>query len=439
MRAADAPYVKRLAKLFRAPTNASAFRTNFFRVARANLIAIALPLLITPVLTRLFSPDAYGALATFMSIYNVVLAFCTWRFDWTLPNARTNSMAVTLFAAGAGVLTIVCVATAVISVLVVCRMVFEGSSAARLGWPLLLLPVALCGGGLRLMLTGWFVRDGDLTAVGRATISQSAATSLLNLAAGLGHLESTGLIGSTSVSVWVGLGALAHRAWDRLCAGLRRVTWKGLRAGVRTHGRTASWSALTAMLNALGFSAPILVLGHYYSPREVGWYALMYRTLAAPTSVLTSALSQSFWSVAARYGREGRLAELKRLYRLTTLRLSIACVPVAIVCLVAPSVTGLVLGDAWGGAGEVLRAMLPFFIGSIVFSPTNHLVVLDAQALQSAADTTRLILVVASIGLGTLAGASFVTVVFLASLSSLLAHAVLFVIHVKIHARYERS
>jgi O-antigen/teichoic acid export membrane protein len=432
-------YVKRLARLFWAPQEPSAFRRNFYRIARANLIAIALPLLFTPVLTRLFSPDAYGALATFMSIYSVVLAFCTWRFDWTLPNARTSSMAATLFAAGTGVLAIVCVATAAMSVLVVGRVVFEGSSIARVGWPLLLLPVALCGGGLRLMLTGWFVRDGDLTAVGRATISQSAATSLLNLAAGLGHLESAGLIGSMSVSVWVGLGALAHRAWDRLRAGLGRVTWRRLRAGVRLHGRTASWSALTAMLNALGFSAPILVLGHYYSSREVGWYALMYRVLAAPTGVLTSALSQSFWSVAAQYGREGRFAELKRLYRLTTLRLSIACVPVVIICWVAPSVTGLILGDAWSGAGEVLRAMLPFFIGSIVFSPTNHLVVLDAQSFQIVADATRLILVVASIALGSAAGASFVTVVFLASLSSLIAHAALFVTHARIHTHHERS
>ena len=432
-------YLKKLAKLFRTPTRPSAFRSNFFRIARANLIAIALPLLFTPVLTRLFSPDAYGALATFMSIYNFVLAFCTWRFDWILPNARTNSMAATLFAAGTGVLAIVCVAMTAMSVLVVCHAVFEGSSVSRVGWPLLLLPVALCGGGLRLMLAGWFVREGDLTAVGHATISQSAANTLLNLAAGLGHLGSVGLIGSRSLSAWVGLGALAHRARARLGAGLRRVSWKGLRAGILIHGRTASWSALTATLNALGFSAPILLLAQFYSPREVGWYALMYRVLAAPIGVLTSALSQSFWSMAAQYGRERRFTELKKLYRLTTLRLGVACVPVAILCWVAPFVTGVVLGDAWSGAGHVLRAMTPLFIGTIAFAPTNHLIVLGAQPLQIAADATRLILIVASIGLGSIAGASFVTVVFLASLSSLIAHIALFVIHTRIHARPERS
>ena len=426
-----------LANLFRTSPKPSAFRTNFLRIARANLIAIALPLIFTPVLTRFFSPDAYGALATFASIYSVLVAFCTWRFDWAIPNARTSAMTATLFAAGSAVLLIVCTATAVVSLLVADGLLPSVSSVARLGWLVLLLPVALCGGGLRLMLTGWFVREGDLTAVGRATISHSAVNSLFSLLTGFGHLESAGLIGSMSASLWAGLGAMAHRAGRRLLAGLRRVSRRRLRAAVRIHGRNASWSTLVAILNALGFSAPILVLAHFYSAGEVGWYALMYRVLAAPTGVLTSALSQSFWAVAAEYARERRYSELRRLFRVTTLRLALACIPVAVLCWIAPSLTGVVLGSAWSGAGRVLLAMTPLFIGMIAFSPTNHLVVLDAQPLQIVADATRLVLVVASIALGSLAGASFVTVVFLASLSSLIAYAALFLVHTRIHAKLE--
>ena len=83
--------------------------------------------------------------------------------------------------------------------------------------------------------------------------------------------------------------------------------------------------------------------------------------------------------------------------------------------------------------------MTPLFIGMIAFSPTNHLVVLDAQSLQIVADATRLVLVVASIALGSLAGASFVTVVFLASLSSFIAYAALFLVHIRIHAKLDHA
>lgn len=253
----------------------SQFRRNFLKVARANLVAMALPLLATPLLTRLFTPDDYGALAVFSSFLALLSAFCTWRFDWVLPNAKTVTMAANLFAAGVLVLAASCLLVAL--ALPFAGPLLEGTPVGQLGSLLFLLPVALAGAGLRQMFSGWFVYRGDLTAVSRATIVQSAVNVLTGIGTGLAGLGALGLIAATVAAAWAGIGTLIQQAGLHLGASLRNVRPRTLRAAMRRHGRNATWSTLVAIVNALSLSAPILILAYFYLPREVGWYALMHR------------------------------------------------------------------------------------------------------------------------------------------------------------------
>jgi O-antigen/teichoic acid export membrane protein len=288
------------------------------------------------------------------------------------------------------------------------------------------------------MFSGWFVRQGDLTAVSRATIAQSAVNVMAGLLAGVARLGAFGLIASSVVAAWAGIGALVRQAGPSTRLALRKVTPRSLSAAVQTHGRNASWSTLVSLVNALSISAPLLLLAYFYLPREVGWYALVNRLIAAPVGVLTSALGQSFWSQAAEYARAKKYVDLSRLYRRTTYRLGLASLPVAIICLMGPLFVGPILGHKdWDGAGYVLMAMTPLFLGYMLFSPTNHLVVLDMQRTQLVVDLVRLLLVVVSIISANLLELGFAVAVLLTASSSFVGHALLFLIHIRVHKRHE--
>jgi O-antigen/teichoic acid export membrane protein len=178
---------------------------------------------------------------------------------------------------------------------------------------------------------------------------------------------------------------------------------------------------------------PLLLLAIFYDAREVGWYALMLRVAMAPMSVFTGALGSSFWAHAAEHARAGRFAQLAADYRRTTGRLALAAVPVALACLAGPFVVGPILGEAeWSGAGWVLLAMTPLFLGALVFSPTNHLVVLGRQRLQLLADTLRLAGGALAIWIAHQLELEFVVAVAAASTASCLGHAAVFAIHLGI-------
>lgn len=414
----------------------SQFKRNFLKVARANIVAMALPIAATPLLTRLFSPGDFGALAIFTSVLSLLVAFATWRFDWSLPNAKSMTLAASLVA--------LCVASLLLTSLLLSLGIWFGGRLLLetplddLGHALYLLPVALIGIGLRETFSGWFVRYGDLTAVSRATIVQSITNVAASVAAGALSLGTPGLIGASILATWTGIVLLLRQSRDNLLLHMARVSPASLRLAISRHGRNATWSTLVSIVNTVSTNAPIITLAYFYIPHEVGWYALMNRLVAAPAGVLASALGQSFWSQAAGYARSGQIAELNRFYLRTTARLGLACIPVIALCLSGPLFVGPILGaEEWGGAGYVMLVMTPLFVGWLMFSPTNHLVVLDKQHLQLLVDTTRFVLVVGSITIGSYIGLDFITVVALSSLSSFAGHAMLFLIHLMVH-RYEQ-
>lgn len=410
----------------------SQFRRNLSRVTKANLFALLLPILIAPLISRFFLPADFSVLAVFTAVLTSLSAFCTWRFDWMVPNARTGAMAACLFTIGGAVLLVVCLLVAVVLLL--------GSSLGKFGdmvsshLLVALIPVALLAEGGRQLFAGWFVRKGDLTVVSHTTVVRSLANAVTTIVAGLMNGGAVGLVGATVLSAWAGIAAFVRQSGFQLWLKIKRISRRRLYIAVAKYGRSATWSCLVAVVNALSMAAPVLLFAHYYSPHEVGWYALMHRLLAAPIGALTSALGQSYWSKAAGQVRESRVEELSLQYIKTTKRLLVAAVPVVCVCLMGPLFVGPVFGsDEWSGAGNVLVAMIPLFVGSILFSPTNHLVVLDKQHLQLLADTVRLLLVVVSVVSARYLDFNFIVAVALASTASFLGHAGIFLVHRWVH------
>ena len=174
-------------------TGHPSLRENFSRIARANLFALALPVLATPILSRLFKPSDFASLAVFLAIAAVIGAFATWRFDWVVPNEPDAVRAKSLFVLGGSALVLSTLV--VLLVLGVAHMTVGLTTwSSQLGPLLLVLPLLLLGVGVRDLLNGWFVRRGDLTAVSHATVSRSVTNVVLSVGSGAARMGATGLI-----------------------------------------------------------------------------------------------------------------------------------------------------------------------------------------------------------------------------------------------------
>src|SRR5690606_33811726 len=202
----------------------------------------------------------------------------------------------------------------------------------------------------------------------------------------------------------------------------------------KRYRREATWSTMVSLLNAASLLAPVLLLSQFYPIREIGWYALMTSLAISPMSIFSAAIGQSFWSEAARLARTRKIGRLRALYLRTTKRLATASLVVVAICASGPFFVGPLFGkEDWGGAGHVLVALTPMLVGAIIFSPTNHLIVLSRQSTQMFADAGRLALVIVAILVSQYAALEFVFAVALTALASFCGHFGLFLLHLRAH------
>lgn len=402
----------------------SRFGTNLWHVARANVLAQALPLLAAPMLTRLYTPADFGTLALFTSVLGMGAAVATLRFEWSVPNARSSGMAAALLACGTAVLLL---ATLLLALAWPCGGLSWGALRGGDVRLPLLLPLALLGLGLQQLLQAWHVRSTRLEAVGRAKVLQSAANVAVSVAAS--SWGGLGLLLGALAGAWVGLETLLAQA-----RGLMRACRRGRRLlghALRRFGAEAGWSTLASALNTLSFALVPLLLARHYGLAEVGYYSLMQRVALGPVGLVGSAVAQSFWVESARLARVSN-PELEQLFRRSARRLALVALGVAPLVLAAPLYFGPIFGaERWSAAGWVVAASMPLLAGQIIVSPLSHLIVHRKQHWQAAWDLARIVALAATIeGLGR-ANAPFAGVVLAASSVMAVAYVILYLMNLR--------
>lgn len=405
----------------------SQLRHNFLVVLQANVLAQIVALAVAPLLSRLYTPSDFGTIAIFVAAFQLLAAICTARLDWSIPNAYTERQAISLFIAGFLVLCLVCVYS-LIMIAVQPPVFNRWSGFITLGNLVWLLPVTVFGHGLNQLLQGWFVRQNNLVPVSRMAVAQSLGNAVVSVVLGALQVGVVGLVIATVVGAWLGIGMMIRRAAGLFPTVFLIASHEICDAGKR-FWKEGCISSVVSLINAASAAAPVIMLAMYFSVQEVGWYSLMLRMAAAPVGVVGRALSQSFWARASELVRAKEYNVLSALYLKIIRLLLLAAVPVAVACFAGPWYVGFIFGTEWTGAGQILFALSPMLVGITVFSSTNHLIVFSRQDLQLIGDGFRLLAVVASVYVAHLNGWSFLTAVWLVSISSLIAYIILFGIH----------
>lgn len=414
---------------------ASRFRRNFLAVAKANVVAQALLLASVPLLSRLYSPEAFGLAALFMAALQMLASFASWKYERIVPNSRSRRGAAARVAAGLLALGAVCTATALgIAFAPGALALWDG--AGELGPLLWWLPLAVAAHGLQVLGASWFVRERELGPVSRARIMQSVGYLVVAFACAAFALARSGLVLATAAA-WVASFLALAGALGPLVRALGALRPARALRVLRATLPEASRATAVGFLNTVSLTAPVVLLAEVYSAAELGLYALMMRVVGTPLTIVTASLSLSFWSRAAELVRERRFAALRRTFLKTTAYLAIPACAVVAVCLASPAVVPLVLGERWAAAGPVLVAATPMLVGTALFSATNHLVVLRRQGLQAVADGARLTLLVLVAAVARAEDLAFVWAVFWMACASLVGHVLLFLIQLRVHGRIE--
>lgn len=350
-------------------------------------LAQALPLLLGPLLTRLYAPDDWGRYALFASVAASLAVVACARYEYALPMATDDEeardlMALCLFLLLGATLLSVCVAIVLAQ--------WQGLAFAY--W----LPIAVVASGAAQWLTLWATRAQRFKSLAAGRATQFGGAALLQVAGGATLGGAAGLIAGPIVASIVALAWLRHPAptggWGALC----RVPRQRIAQVARKHRSFPLFNTPHTFVNALSDTLAIGLLVAATGEASAGWWGLCMRYLKAPATLVGGALSQTLYPELVGVTPAEARATVRRAMGV----LALIAVPLVLLLLFAgPTLFAFAFGERWRAAGELARALAPYIGVHFIASP----LAVVTMAWQAQPWALRLALVGQAMFLGALA------------------------------------
>lgn len=393
------------------------FARNLSILVGGTSAAQLLMILAAPLLTRLFAPEDFGVLAVYGSLLALIGVFASLRYELAIPLPEDDAEA-----ASVAVLSLLLVAlTTVLSGALVALLgtaIAEVLGLQALAGYLWLLPAGVLLSGTYNVLCYWSVRNRRFSAIARARICQSVVTLIIQFAA----FKLGGLALMLGQVAGQGAGAATLARPALAMSVFRLVSWGGVWKATVRYRRFPVFSSGAGFANIAGLQLLPILLVPIFGAAIVGLYALAYRILALPMSLVGGAVGQVLFSSAAESYRTDKLGFLViDIYE----KLSRIGLPATLMLVLAgPYVFGIVFGEEWAEAGQIASWMAPWFYFQFVSSPLSAAIfsATERQQYMLAFQIVMFVLRLLAIASGVYFG-EFITVIIFFSFASSISYA----------------
>jgi len=333
------------------------FKANVLTLMTGTAIAQMITVAISPVLTRLFTPEAFGALGVYLSLVAIVGAVVTSRYDQAMMLPKDTEVAAVLF--WDSILSV-----GVISgfSLLCCVLFFEQIlsilKVRELSVAIFLLPVSIFFFGIYATLNSWSTRQKKFSRSSISQVVRSLAISGVQMFSGILQTGPVGLIG----------GVLAGDCFAALTLGWqvkrddwpilkRSLCWDKMKCVAKQYRDFPLFSSTQNLLNAISQNIPLLLLAKFFGPAVTGFYVLGVRGIQIPMNLFLTSLRQVFFQRASELYNQG--GDTYALFKRTTLSLlALVAIPALAIILFGPGIFAFVLGQKWAVAGEYARWLI---------------------------------------------------------------------------------
>lgn len=330
--------------------------------ALSQLIALA----VSPLLSRLYPQEVFGAFAAFFAFANILSVCCLAGLSDAVIAAQDDDEALALARIGSWVLAAALIPAAVLSLVSIDRNWFGLGILPR--WAVWLIMGELIVLVAYAYLQALHVRFRRFKGISQAYLATGAARAGGQLAGGLGGIGLVGMGGGEFLGRLAAVAMMLRGIAPQLARG-RRLAWARMWGVLGAYRHFPIARTPSAIASAVAVNAPPLMMVALYSAREAGLFALMTVALAAPLALIQRSVGDVFLGHFSHRFHADRAAAMALLWRVF-LGLGLVAAAGGIVLLVAgPALFGLVFGARWTEAGVMAQVAVPMLVGQLLVLP----------------------------------------------------------------------
>ena len=353
------------------------FNKHVLTLLTGTTVAQSIPVAISPLLTRIYTPEDFGLFAIFVAITAIFGPIVTARYDIAIMLPKKDEDAINLFALSFIITTIMSL------IFFVFILIFNQNLAHYLGnkeienW-LYFLPLSIFLAGIWNILSNLNNRNKKYKILAKASILKSILLASFQL--GIGYFKSgvTGLIsGQIISSILVNLKLLLQITKDKnLKSKISKTKMISLAKRYINFPKFLIWGALA---NTLSYNLLNILISLYYSIATLGYFSLVQRVLGSPSSLIGQSIGQVYFQQATKEKQKTGMAI--QTFNNTLKKLLIIAIPsFGILFFIVEDLFSIVFGENWRIAGKYSKILLPlFFIRFVSSSLSSTNIIFEKQ------------------------------------------------------------
>jgi len=357
------------------------FATNVLTLMTGVVIAQLIPIVILPVLTRIYTPRDFGIFTLYMSIFSIIAIFSTGQYELAimLPEKEEDAVYIIILA------VIICFFVSAITLLIffflnslITRII--GNSNISL-W-LYFVPLTVFLSGTYQIFYYWLNRKKRYKRLAVNRVLQAILMVSVNLIMGLAGFGASGLIVGNICGFFFASASLGWETYREIRKEISLIGYSKLRKLLLRFRKFPFYSLPADFLNVISNQAPAVFLSSFFGVNVVGFFGLTQRVLGVPVTLISTSLYDVFKERASSDYR--RIGNCKEIYLKTLKSLFVlSIVPFLLFFFSAPWLFTLIFGPSWRTAGVYAQILSVMLFLRLIVRPLGYMFIIAEKQKES--------------------------------------------------------
>ncbi len=346
----------------------SEFSRNVLTLMTGTTIAQAIPIAISPILTRIYTPEDFGVFALFIAITSILGTIANARYELSIMLPKKDEDAINIVALGF-------IITCFITFLTLVFVIFFNNYFTNLlgnteiGFWLYFVPLTIFFSGLFNILNYFNNRKKNYKYLRNATILKSIVLAIVQLSVGLMKSGASGLITGSIISNMVANMKLVQNILkDKiLISKIRKVKIIAL---AKKYKDFPKHSMISSLFDNLSLQLPSILIPKIFSFSISGYFFFANKIVNLPSALISGSIGQVYLQKITENKNNG--IEIFPIFKNTITKLFFIALPITIIgYITSPYIFPLLFGEKWKISGEIAQYLFLIFLIRFCVSPMS--------------------------------------------------------------------
>jgi O-antigen/teichoic acid export membrane protein len=332
-------------------------------------IAQAIPIAISPILTRIYTPEDFGVFALYMSVASILSVVATGRYELAIMLPKKDEDAVNIVALS----ILISFFVSFIAFLIV--FFFNAQITNLLGNPeisswLYFIPLSVLLTGVYQSFNYWSNRKKEYKRLATSRVVQSGTTATTNLGMGFSGFGSSGLILSSIFGQIIAIVILGKKVWSDKKNNINSINKIKLLILAKKYMEHPKYLTISHGISSIYGQIPIFFIGKFFNMSFLGYYSFAKRFIGLPGALISNSIGDVFRQKATEeYHKTGKFDKI--FFNTLNNTMKISVVPFLLLYLTIDDIFTFVFGKEWSLSGEYAQILLISAFFSFIITPID--------------------------------------------------------------------